>query len=183
MCLYLLDLPNELLCRIFAYVDFRDLYHCTLVSRSNRQEPSPALALILLQTCTFLQQVIMASVELQFSMALGVNRVVCLEHLSSGQSLPSRLQLLRRRQQEWKYLKWNKRFTIECPQVSSMLYEYLGGVYSRGNSHLISFVSLPPSGDHTNATSWCHSMNSAIIDYTTMSSQDLILIVTASPPG
>jgi hypothetical protein len=43
MCLHFLDLPNELLCRIFAYVDFRDLYHCTLVSRSNRQEPSPCI--------------------------------------------------------------------------------------------------------------------------------------------
>jgi hypothetical protein len=31
--LRVIDLPTELICRIMAHIDVRDLYHCTLVSR------------------------------------------------------------------------------------------------------------------------------------------------------
>lgn len=40
-----------------------------------------------------------------------------------------------------------------------------------------------PEGNHKTAVSWSHPTGSSTIDYSTISAQDLLIIVTASHPG
>jgi hypothetical protein len=116
-------------------------------------------------------------------MELGINRMVYTRPLGSEPSLSTRLELLRRRQTAWNFLQWKEKFTVRCPLGDSTLYEYLGGVYSQWGFDSLSFVSLQPRLDQEKAVSWTHSVPFPVIDYTSDPTQDLLVIITVSPPG
>jgi hypothetical protein len=197
MSLCILDLPTELLCRVLAYLDVLDLYHCSLVSRyylSITRQFQPQLTNLpvpetLWQTCVSLRQIIEESVELQLDMKLGIHRMVCADPLSSGPSLSTRLEELNRRQNAWRYLRLNldDRYTSECPgsAYGFEIYEYLGSVFSFGRPQSASFVQLHSTSesDLEMPLTWSHSMDAPLREYTTDSAQDLMIIVEDAPEG
>jgi hypothetical protein len=116
-------------------------------------------------------------------MLLGVNRLACSRSLSREPSLPTRIELLRRRQTAWKYLQWKEKLIVDTPQGFSPMYEYLGGVYSHGSLHTLSFFSLQTRLAEEKGISWIHSIPFPVIDYTSDPTEDVLIIITASSPG
>lgn len=124
------------------------------------------------------------SLELQYGMQLGINWLVCDIPITSEPSLPTRLELLRQRQSAWRYLQWKEEFVVEPHPHDSKVYEYLDGVYSHGNGFgLLSFCSFRVRSEQDKAVSWTHSVDLEVVDYTSDSTQDLLIFIAASPPG
>ena len=111
---------------------------------------------------------------------MGLNRVVCFEPLASEPPLSARLELLKCREHAWRFLRWKDKIPFEFLDGISM-YEYVGGVYSVGNFGSVSMIQLHSSSDgEQTALELSHIIDFPMCEYTTDSTQDLMILVEES---
>jgi len=118
-------------------------------------------------------------------MQLGINRLACFEPLASEPPISTRLELLKRRQRAWRYLQlqWKDKISFEFESGQEM-YEYVGGVYSVGNLQSVSMIQLHSSHDgEEDLSTWSQTTDFFLCEYTTDSTQDLMIMVEISPEG
>ncbi|KAF8069174.1 hypothetical protein FPV67DRAFT_1625361 [Lyophyllum atratum] len=170
----LMNLPIELVCYILSFLDSIDLIQCTLLAKR-------------------LHKVILDSSRLQYTIELAKHRMVSLLPPSAAPPYASRLKILHDREQAWKTLSWNGRYTLKLPPTGSV-YEFVGGLYGNGKEDdrrvtaSISFLELPSGGGDGGETSdvktWTHPMaDIIIIDFTMDPSQDLLVLIALATPG
>ncbi|KAF8178260.1 hypothetical protein BJ912DRAFT_667788 [Pholiota molesta] len=168
-------LPVEVICQVLENLEMHDLLACSTVSKH-------------------LRKVVKHSSRLQYIVELERARMVSLLPQSASLPFASRLNLLRERENNWKYMNWTKRHTLSLPPTGSV-YEFVGGLYGNGREDdsrvtaSISFLELP-SSDATllgepqkELKTWTHTMGDVnIIDFTMDPSQDLLVLVALAPP-
>jgi hypothetical protein len=113
--------------------------------------------------------------------------MVCFEPLTEEPPISTRLELLKRYQHAWRYLRWNDVASFEF-RYDSEMYEYVGGIYAVGDFQSISMFQLYPRALSDQEMSpipitWTHNMDSPACEYATDSTQDLMIMVEISPPG
>lgn len=186
----LLNLPVELLCHVLECLDVHDLLSCTMVSilpQPYRIRDSYLLA----QLNKRIRKVTLDSSRLQYTMELAMHRMVSVLPATVAPSFAKRLELLRKRESAWRSLAWGGRYELELPPTGST-YEFIGGFYGNGREDegrataSISFFELPSaknaSGNGSNLRMWTHLMGDAVvIDFTMDPSQDLLVLVAATP--
>jgi hypothetical protein len=104
------------------------------------------------------------------------------------------LNLLRSREESWKYLKFKQRRLLNLPPTGSV-YEFVGGLYGNGREDetrataSISFLELPSldagllGNSQHELKVWTHTMDDvSTIDFTMDPAQDLLVLVTLAPP-
>jgi hypothetical protein len=124
-------------------------------------------------------------VELRLQFQLGINRMVCFGPLTEEPPISTRLELLKQYQHAWRYLQWKYAALFELRHSAGM-YEYVGGIFAVGDFQSVSMFQLNPlshQGKSPLSITWTYEMDLSICEYTTDSTQDLMIMVEVTPPG
>jgi hypothetical protein len=163
MTISILELPTELLIRIFCDLDSSDLVSCQLTHSS---------------LCTIIDE----SVLLSYRKALQLAGVEDNPH--SKLPISERLRLLNAQENAWLDFHIDFRQTITVNHSTSGIYDLTGGVYLLGNRncHALHYLTLPTQP--SDATTWTKiDVDRNLIDMAlAVHEHDLIAIVTTSVP-
>jgi len=159
-----LRLPVELVSHILGFLEFRDLLRCSEVCKPLRK--------------------ILDSSRLQYTIELGMHRMVSLDYAGTGPSFQRRRRILQDREYSWKNFEWRHRHTLTLPTTGS-IYEFIGGFYGNAMAPTISFIELPSAtadSADTTGRAWIHNMpDVSFVDFTMDPSQDLLVLLANAP--
>ena len=180
-------LPPEIVAGFLAPLEYQELSICRQVcpcwsspqlgSRESRSK----------QVCKMLHKVIDSSSRLQYTLELGMHRMISLDQPGPGLSYHARRKLLRERETSWKHFKWRSKHSLDFPTRLGSIYEYINGFYANVQMPQISIVELPNAFTHpdrdTPARTWVLDVpDLQIVDFTMDPSLDLLIILAYSPP-
>ena len=183
-------LPVELICMILEILEMADLLSCTLVPPLPRRPLFPSNSA---QVSKFLKKTIKGSSRLNYTIELAKNRMISILPAAYNLSFSARLNLLRTREDSWKYLEFKQRRLLKLPPTGCV-YEFVGGLYGNGREDetrataSISFLELPSLDaallgcPQNELKVWTHTMHDvSTIDFTMDPVQDLLILVGLAP--
>lgn len=136
------------------------------------------------QVCKTLRHIVHSS-RLQYTIDLGLHRMLSLDH--SGKALPfhTRRKLLRECESNWRHFRWRQKHTLDLFALGS-IYELTGGFYGNAMPPFVTLVELPSattdSALDTPGRSWFFSMpDIAVVDFTMDPAQDLLVLLAYAP--
>jgi hypothetical protein len=155
----LLDLPTELLIRIFCDLDLSDLVSCQLTHSS--------LCTIITECAVLLYRKAVQSAGVE-------------DNPSSKISISGRLDLLNARENAWMNFRIDFKQSIKVNHLPSGIYDLTGGVYLLGNEsrRTLHYLTLPTKS--SDVATWSKiDVDRSIIDMAlAVHEHDLIAIVT-----
>ena len=110
--------------------------------------------------------------------------MICFGPLTEEPPISTRVELLKQYQHAWRYLQWKYIASFELRHNAEM-YEYVGGIFAVGDFQSVSMFQLNPlphQGKNPLPIAWTYNMDLQICEYTTDSTQDLMIMVEVSPP-
>lgn len=146
--LKIVDLPVELLTRIFCHLDEYDLVRASQVRKSLFLSKPQTQSL---QICNHFRQVIDSSEELLYAIDLKYFHSIPVPLPGSELPVVACRKLLRRSETAWQIAKYSKRYHIPVPHGNI---QRSNGVLGVATPEQLHFVQLPLSGDVTDATNW-----------------------------